>query len=354
MLSKRFQHLADIERKRIVMPDNVQMRLNRLEKPEPWPAELQAKIMWSLEIERLQQYPDYPPFYEKLARFFGLRADEIVVGAGIEEHIRNLFMICTDPGDTVVTLWPSCAMFEIYARTFGVNLSKCWIDPGERPTLGQFVEALPDSFSLLLLPNPGQPVDNCFTVDALEVVAQACRERGAVLAIDEAYHGFGAPTAFGMQNRFDNIVILRTFSKAFGAASIRLGFAVAGPLLKRSLDAVRQSGEVSAFSMHVAGVLMDNFETYVEPGIADIVAGRDMLRERIEAELGLRSWGHFANHVLIDFGSAERKDAVEDALAGRGILVKANFDRPLDRHMLVTCGGPDLMARFLAELRAAP
>lgn len=351
MVAARFRHLGEIERKRIVTPANMQMRLNRLEKPEPWPEDLQAEIMLTFKVDALQQYPSYPEFYERLATFIGVEPQEIVVGAGIEEHIRNLFMLCIEPGDTVAFLWPTCAMFEVYARIFGAKVARITCDVGEG--IHEIVRGLPDDVKLFILANPGQPQETCFGFGALRVLAEAMRSRGGILAIDEAYHGFGAPTAVGCHDWYDNLVVLRTFSKAFGAASIRLGYAVGAPAIIAALNAVRQSGEVSAFSMHVASVLMEHYKSHVEPSIEAICGARDTLRNRVNTELGFKASGYFANHVLIDFKDVSLKEQITGRLADQGIYVKADYPEPLASHMLVTCGGPVLMDRFFEALKAA-
>jgi histidinol-phosphate aminotransferase len=350
MFRPEFQHLAQIERTRITMPEGVRMRLNRLERPEPWPHGFLERLRHTLALDAMQEYPSYPAFYEKLARFHGLMPDEIVVGAGIEEHIRNLFMLCIRTGDKVAFLWPTCAMFEIYARAFGADVTRIVVEPGQYFSSDELVAQLPEGLKLLLLANPGQPVNTCYGLCAIDMIAEACAERGAVLAVDEAYHGFGAPTLIGQHDRHDNLVVLRTFSKAFGAASIRLGYAVGGPKMIGTINAVRQSGEVSAISMAIASALIDRFEDMVRPGIEAVIAGRDTLRDRVMTELGFQVWGHCSNHVLIELPDAA---ATAAKLAERGILVRGGMPAPLDRCILVTCGGPALMDEFFKELRAA-
>jgi histidinol-phosphate/aromatic aminotransferase/cobyric acid decarboxylase-like protein len=350
MFAKRFQHLGKIERKRIVMPDNTRMRLNRLERPQPWEEELQCRIVETFRPDQLQQYPNYQPFYERLAEFAGCGADDIVVGAGIEEFIRNLFMLCIEPGDKVAYLWPTCAMFDVYARVFQAEPVHIKPEPSTFLTAEGFISQLPDDLKLLILAQPGQPVENMFSRIDIMRIADACRDRDAVLALDEAYYGFGAYTEASKPRFHPNVVTLRTFSKAFGAASIRLGYAIGGGELIHALNAVRQSGEVSAFSMHAATVLMDHHESHVKPAIRDICDGRDWLRDMVREELGLKAWGHQANHVLIEMPNAVE---VANRLAGKGVLVKAGFPAPIDSHMLVTCGDRDLMTTFCAELMAA-
>jgi histidinol-phosphate/aromatic aminotransferase/cobyric acid decarboxylase-like protein len=219
-------------------------------------------------------------------------------------------------------------------------------------TAEDLADRLPSDVKMLLLANPGQPVETCFDVQGLRFLAECCRSADAVFAVDEAYYGFGAPTALGLIDGFDNLVVLRTFSKAFGAAGIRVGFSVAGPRLTGALNAVRQSGEVSSLSMAVATVLIQQSD-FVADSTAKIVRARDWLRARVSQDLGLNVWGRWANHVLIEFPSAETCGRVNALLAARGVLVKAGFQAPIDRHMLVTCGPMQLMTVFYSELKDA-
>jgi histidinol-phosphate aminotransferase len=350
MFRPEFRHLHEIERKRIVMPGSVRMRLNRLERPEPWPHGFLEPLRTSLALDEVQAYPAYPAFQEKLAAFIGVRPDEIVLGAGIEEHIRTLFMLCIRPGDKVAFLWPTCAMFEIYARAFGAEVTRIVVEPGQYFSCDELIAELPEDLQLLILANPGQPVNTYYGLVAMDMIAEACAKRGAVLAVDEAYHGFGAPTLIGCHDRHDNLVVLRTFSKAFGAAGIRLGYAVGGPRMVGALNAVRQSGEVSGLSMAIASALIDNFDGVVAPGIEAVVNGRELLRASAQVDLGLSAFGHISNHVLIQLEDAA---GVAGRLAERGVLVRAGMPAPLDRHILVACGSPVLMAHFFNELKGA-
>jgi histidinol-phosphate aminotransferase len=348
MLRPELDHLSGIDRTRIVMPDNVTMRVGRLEKPEPWPAELVEAIRESLPLDKIQQYPAYQPFYERLAEFIGVSADQIVVGAGIEEFIRTLMAGCF--GRKMAVLWPTCAMIDVYARSFQVALNRIVTDPVAPPTILDVVEHIDPDTSLVMLANPGQPVGTCYSTGDIRWLAGFCQTIGATLAVDEAYFGFGAPTALNLIGEFDNLIVLRTFSKAFGLAGLRIGYAVAQPKLKRAVDAVRQSGEVSSLSMHIATVLMDRYDEFVAPSIAEICASRDWLTAQLTAD-GYQAWGSAANHVLVHVGLDMARKAA--ALSTEGIIVRHSMPAPLHECLMITCGSLDLMKRFYERFKAA-
>jgi histidinol-phosphate/aromatic aminotransferase/cobyric acid decarboxylase-like protein len=199
---------------------------------------------------------------------------------------------------------------------------------------------------LLLLPNPGQPVDTCYTVDELRSLAFKCMWNDCVFAIDEAYYGFGAPTALELINECENVVILRTFSKAFGAAGIRLGYAVGSPRAIHPLDAIRLSGEVAGPSMRAAARLLAYYPDEILAGINQVIEGRDWLKASLR-KFGYKARGDWANHVLLDLGSANEMRRICAAMDARGVHVKGNYPPPLDRHLLITAGPLPLMERFL-------
>lgn len=341
-------HAAQIERHRIPATPDGLMRLHRLERPEPWPAELVAKMR---DCPHENLYPDYAPFYARLADYTGYPADRIVVGQGIEGLIRDIVMLCCRPGDGFAFTWPTCAMFDLYARIFQTVPHRIVTDPDHPISVSDVIAAVQPGTKLLLLPNPGQPVDLWFDIEELAEIADHCAEVGAVLAIDEAYHGFGAPTALPLVRRFQNVVVLRTFSKMFGAAAIRVGFAVAGWQISRALHGVRQSGEIAGPPLHAAAVLLDNLD-HVEYAARDTAKGRDWLRDELRGR-GYGTRGHWANHVLVDLGSAAAATETAARIEALGARVRHGMPAPLDHHLMVTAARQGIMGRFLEIFDAA-
>lgn len=350
MFRQSFQHTHCIERRRISMPPFWSMRLNRGEVPIPLPPDLVEAIDEALSFRTLNYYPSYDRFYLHLAEFVDFPVKQIVAGAGIEEFIRTLtFMCCEPPHDEVAVLWPSCAMYDLYADVFGVRQIRI---PSVQ-TQGWNVEKLIRwlecyrNLRLLFVPNPGQPVQTYYAPNELRELAHWCSHRDILLAIDEAHFGFGAETAFPLVNDFENVLVLRTFSKLMSAASIRVGFAVGPERLIRALHAVRPSGELSSLSMAVATVLMQNIHV-LEQRACSVVEGRNYLRQMLRGEL-VRSYGDRGLSVLIRLDSAHAASAVGCALAKvHGILVKYDLPELVNNCLLLSCGDRKMMQKFFA------
>jgi len=333
-----FQHLYKVKRVRIPPTPAGDLRLHRLERPEPWER-------WPAT----NFYPDYAAFYRRLAEFIGFPAENFVAGNGIEDLIRSLVMLSCDPGDGLAYTAPTCAMFGLYAEIFGARKVEIATSPDHLLTTRDVCRAMSKGVKLLILPNPGQPVDSCFSLDELRSIARHCRDVGAILAVDEAYHGFGAPTALPLVAEFENLVVLRTFSKAFGAAALRVGFAVGQFTAIQPLEASRPSGELSGPAMATAVAMMNSYQATILPGVAKVIEGRDWLRDQL-TEDGFKARGSFANHVLVKVpgGGFETAQALRD----RHVHVRGSFAAPLDQHILVTAGPLPLMKRFYSVFEA--
>ena len=353
MYLDKYRHLYNLRRLRIPEPNrgSAIMRLHRNEKPDNWPKDLLGHIFTSIPENLLQRYPDAGPFYAKLARFLGVSVEKVLVTSGIEEAIRTILTLSCEPGDTFVST-PGYAMYEVYGQILGLKLAQITYTPDRFLTVAELCAKIPADTRVVFLPNPSQPVENCFDVGALGEIAAYCQRRDILFAVDEAYYFFGAPTALPLTDRFDNLLVMRSFSKAFGAASLRLGYVVGSSKALAPLAAFRLAHEANALTMHAGSVLLDCFDSHVKPSIEAICQGRDFLR-RAAIEHGLFAWGSVSNNVLIDLGDNARMVAVAKVLEAKGIYVKGEFPKPLDHYILVTCGGIDIMREFFDALLEA-
>lgn len=349
MYLKRFQHLYNSPRPRIAEDDNVTMRLQRNEKPDDWGNDLYELIFANAPELRLQQYPDPLRFYQKLSQFLNVPQENLVITSGIDEPIRTLMTLCCDPGNIITAPSPSYAMYSVYAKMHGVKVNPIAFQPGEFMSPEFLAGNIDASSRILFLPNPSQPVENVYDLDQLRTLAGIFRDKEILFAIDEAYHFFGAETALPLISEFDNVLVLRTFSKAFGAASIRLGYVAGSEKAIGPLAAFRLAHEANSLSLHVGEFLLDNFDTFVKKNIQNIREGRDILRQSC-LDYGLPAWGESGNSVLIDLQDHTLSKNVHQELAGKGIHVKGGFGAPLDRHILVTCGPADMMRSFFEAL----
>lgn len=340
------QHLYEINRSRMSESNDVALRFHRFEKPTAWPEALRQRIFGTIPPDLLQRYPDPTDFYAKLANFLDVSSQNLLLSSGIDEQIKTLLSLTCDPGDRFVINCPSYAMYGVYARIFKLDMLPIIYQPGEFLPPEGFVAQIPSDAKIVFLANPSQPVENCYSTADLSTIAKHCQNIGILLVIDEAYHFFGGPSAIPLTKTFDNVLVMRTFSKAFGAASLRLGYVVGGELTLKPLAAFRLEDEANALSMHAASVLLDSWDTFIIPHIEAIKKSRAHIVKEL-AELDLKAWGEYGNFVTIDLVSKDHLKLINAGLIDRKIIVKSGFAAPLEHLMLVTCGDIAMSNRFL-------
>ena len=349
-----FQHLGGIERIRKPWPYSWQMRLNRLENPIPLPDDMHAAVKDAVGDFNL--YPDYQPFYEQLATFLNVPPANLVVGLGSEEFIRSIMLLaCSISSESraVAVLSPTCAMYQIHAAALNIPLfDPSPVSPKFELTLDMWLDVLDRrDFAVLFLPNPGQPIETYFSPVEFAVIAEYCSRRGTLLVVDEAYYGFGAETALPLIFQFDNVIVMRTFSKGWGGAALRIGYAVGCEELIKPLHSYRLSGEVAGPSMQIASVMIDRYESAILPAMHEIAMTRDWLRCAI-GDLGLWAQGERGNHVLVELG-ADRAGRVGRHLEAEGIYINYQLPHPCEDYIMITVGSLDMMVRLFERFVGA-
>src|SRR5712691_8755857 len=219
--------------------------LDRNERVSAIPEPLFRDMLARLTVQDLMSYPDAGPFVARLAKQLGLPEDHIAETAGSDAAIRRLFMAYLRPGNTVITLNPSYAMYEIYTRIFQGALRRIDYRDDRTCDVEAFIAAIDASVGIVVVAHPDQPVGTAIAVSDIRRIIVRAAEVGAICAIDEAYHPFYPATVMPLVAEFENLVVTRSFSKYPGCAGLRLGCAIAKPALINGLMAVRGGNEIS-------------------------------------------------------------------------------------------------------------
>jgi histidinol-phosphate aminotransferase len=270
--------------------------------------------------------------------------DRVAAGCGSVGLLQQLLLAYVDPGDEVVYPWPSFEAYPIDVQlTGGVEVTVPLVD--HTFDLEAVAAAVTDRTKLVLLANPNNPTGTAVHVDQLRRLVE--QVPGDVLVVvDEAYREFvtadlGDPIT-DLQPGHPNVVVLRTFSKAFGLAALRTGYAVADPEVVVELDKVLIAFAVNHLAQ-VASLAAIAARDEVQAVVDRITAERD----RVVASLRADGWDlpdAHANFVYLPLGS--RTDVVFPEMERRGVVV-----RPFPGvGMRVTIGTPAQNDRFLATL----
>ncbi len=274
----------------------------------PWP----GASLGELGALALNEYPDtsYTTLTRALAAYTGASPDQITVGAGADEILDLLAKAYVGAGDPVVLSRPTYAMFRIVSEMAGGRVEAV---PGKDLDLDQdrFLQVSRHA-RLTWLCNPNNPTGELLPAAFIEKLAE---ETPGVVAVDEAYFEFSAVTAVGLVARFPNLVVVRTLSKAFGLAGVRVGYALAGPEISAALRRVRPPGSLSVVSEGLGVRALRDLDGMRER-VSRIVASRETLSRHLTG-LALPVHPAAGNFLLVHSG-----EGAAPWLLRRGLVVR--------------------------------
>jgi histidinol-phosphate aminotransferase len=322
--------------------------------PSPRALEAAAKSLADAAL-----YPDDGVFALRraLAERLGVGPDELVFGAGSNELIYLIVAaLCRAGADDVVTHKHAFISYKLAARSHDVG----FVEVAATAELGCDIDALIAAFSprtkVVLLANPNNPTGSHLTAAQLERVLGALPP-GAFLVIDEAYYeyavGAGAGVDYGraMQYRSGEprLIVLRTFSKLYGLAGLRVGYGIGDARVIDYVNRMRRAFNVGSVAQAAALAALDD-----EPHARRSVEVARQSIERIGAELalperGVKPYPSLGNFVLVDVG--REAAPVYDALLRRGVITRPMAGWGLPRCLRVSIGTPEQTARLIATMR---
>lgn len=303
-------------------------------------------------IERIHYYPDGNCYYlrRRLAEKLGLAPEQIVVSNGSDELLTLLAMTYINPGDEAVTVQPTFSEYEFAVRLMGGT-------PRFVPLAGSsfsydleaVAAAVNERTRIIFICSPNNPTGSTISRDALDRLLDRLPP-GILLALDQAYIEFADdpehPDGLEHVSRGRPVIILRTFSKIYGLAGLRIGYGAAPPEVVAALNRVREPFTVNSMAQAGALAALDDVE-HVERSRRLVADGRRQLAGGL-AKMGLKAVPSQGNFCFVDLKVEARR--VFQALLRKGVIVRAGDVFGYPTYIRVTFGTGEQNNRFLKEL----
>lgn len=335
----------------VVPAPHTGIKLDAMENPFALPAGLQTELGERLAHVALNRYPPADPqaFKAKLAAAMGVPSGAaLMLGNGSDELIHLVIQACAKPGATVLSPWPSFAMYELSARFDGCRFVPVPLRPDfgldMTELLGAIAEHRP---AVIFLSYPNNPTGNLFSRTDVSAVLRAAP---GLVIVDEAYLPFAQDTWMPQLAAWPNLLVLRTLSK-LGLAGIRLGYLAGAPAWIREIDKLRPPYNVNVLTLAAADLLLDHLPV-LNAQATELRSERGRLKAAMGGQRGVIVFDSAANFLLFRVSAP---DAVFAGLKERGILIKnvSKMHALLDGCLRVTVGTPAENDAFLQALRAA-
>jgi len=306
------------------------------------------EVLGCISAGSLTRYPEREPVEAIVAAHLGLAPAQIALTNGVDEAIHVLFEAFLEEGDELLLPVPTYTMYEIYAsatdaRVVSVQAADDLAFPFER-----LLAAITPRTKVVAIANPNSPSGSAAT--RAQLLEFAARAPHAVLLVDEAYFHFHGETVIDLIGTVPNLIVARTFSKAYGLAGLRLGLLAGAVELMRWVRRVLSPYSVNSLALACLPPALED-AAYLDWYVAEVLAARAEFEAALD-QAGVRRWPSCANFVLIEIG-AQHKEFTR-LMSAAGVLVRDRSSDPgCDGRVRITIGTREQMRQAAVALNEA-
>ena len=315
------------------------------ERTKPFP-----DAVWKICLERMSEskarkYPQYTELYTSLAKHFQIKEEQVLLTNGSSEAIDLVMRACTDPQDKIIIPKPSFAMFSQYAKINRCEIEYIGYDDDMNLSKQDYIDAIRENKpKICILCNPNNPTGSDIEIEELEDIIAFAKTQACLVLLDEAYSDFSKKTALPLLNKYSNLVIVKTFSKSFGLAGLRLGCAIASKDTLAGLQKVQSPYAVNQFAVVCLYTLLEHYES-IEAFCREVIEESHAYILSFLKKYAIRYYDTTANFVLFEPQSNAEEISAEEIskiLRTHGICV-----RPMAGRIRLTMGTVEQMKYFV-------
>ena len=322
------------------------IKLNTNECPYP-PAPGVRKAAENMESAALRLYPDSnaQPLVDALAAYYDVKPEQVFVGVGSDDVLSMAFMTFFNSGKPILFPDVTYSFYDVWADLYRIPYRTCALDENwhihpedyKQPNGG------------VIFPNPNAPTGVEESLETVEEILQANPD--VVVIVDEAYVDFGSQSALPLIEKYDNLLVVQTFSKSRSMAGMRIGFACGNEKLIRFLNDVKYS--FNSYTMDrtaiAAGVAAVEDKAYFDETCNKIIETREWTKKELKA-LGFSFQDSMSNFIFATHKTCPAKELFE-ALRGQHIYVRYFQEDRIDNFLRITVGTKEEMQKFIDFLK---
>ena len=292
---------------------NYRIKINANESTLNLPPLVEERIFARLSHVAFNRYPneEYHDLVEQIADNFGVNKNQILLGNGSSEIIEKVFHVFGGDNRKILYPVPSFSMYKIYARAAeseGVEFS---LDKNFDLNVDEFIEKIrAENVNLAVVCNPNNPTGNILSVDDIEKIA---KNIDCAFLVDEAYIEFFGKSAVNLVRKYKNLIIARTFSKAYGLAGVRVGYMIADAEITKNISKIFMPYHMNTLSLAVADIVFQMRDEFV-PRIQMTIAERKRMFERLSTIKNLEIFPSNTNFILIRHDKADELNKYLESL----------------------------------------
>lgn len=322
-------------------------KLDANESPYNLPGNILENIIKKIKNIDFNRYPDTNSalLRKEISNYIGVGYKNIIVGNGSDEMISVIIDTFVEEGDTVLSHEPTFVMYGLTSKISGANYIDIKTDENFDVNIDELIKSANDKKAkIIFLCTPNNPTGN---IIKKEKILQVINETNAIVVVDEAYVEFSGESVINEVLNHDRLIVLRTLSKAFGAAGIRTGYLVAGDKVVDRLNSVKPPYNINSISQLIATEFLKNREEILKR-IDIIKSDRDNLISKMKQIESIKVYDSHANFIIFKVNDNKK---VFDGLLERGVMVRNFSGGKLENHLRVSVGNTEENEAFINALK---
>ena len=328
-------------------PDKPDMiKLNTNECPYP-PAPGVARLAAQMNCDRLRLYPDpdVSPLTEALAAYYHVNPKQVFVGVGSDDVLSMAFLTFFHSGRPVLFPDVTYSFYDVWANLYRIPYKTCELD--------QDWHIRPEDYKQpnggIIFPNPNAPTGVLESLETVEEILKANRD--VIVIVDEAYVDFGGVSALPLLEKYDNLLVVQTFSKSRSMAGMRIGYAMGNPKLIKYLNDVKYS--VNSYTLNYTTIQLGTEAVkdvaYFKANCEKIIRTRERAKQEL-TKLGFTFPESYGNFIFASHKRVPAKD-IFNRLKENDIYVRHWDKERIGNYLRITIGTDEQMEALYAALR---
>ncbi len=258
------------------------IRLDQNENPDGLPKWLFKKAMKKITPQYLSLYPEEIRFTTKYAKLLGLEYENVTLTDGSVVAMGYVIKVFGEPGKTLLCVTPTFGMYKVYADMSQMNTEMIHYEPDYTFDINKLIERIDSNTGIVSLVNPSMPIGNAYNDDEIIRVVEKAKSVNALVIIDEAYHYFYDKHSLELLKKYDNIVILRTFSKMLSMPGLRMGLVISTKENVQYVKNYKPHYTVNNVALAFGETIVDNFDKLITELKAKFNSGKEYLLKALD------------------------------------------------------------------------
>lgn len=289
--------------------------------------ELFTAIKNQLTPAHFTAYPEVNEVYVNLAKKLNVTPEQLVLTSGSDSGIKQIYETFCNEGDEVLITFPTYGMFEGYCEMMNLSCEKVeHHKPDFHITSDDVIKKISSKTRIIAIANPNGNVGSIITDYDLENIIKFAEKRNILILLDQAYNDYYEDIWGSRICEFNNLVIVRSFSKAWGIAGLRFGYILTNLKLREYIYSMKPVTEINSIAALAANYLLTNGARKIKEIVDETIIGKEFLATNLE-EMGFKVYRGHANFIQVWFGES-KKDILLQFKKGK-IYVKENGDAGL-------------------------